>query len=440
MNGYQDIAHAILARIHSGELRPGAQLLPVRAQAQAAGVALATAVRAYAWLEQQGLVVAERGRGTFVRDQGACRNDALVQTAGATPAIDLSFNSPTVAGQEEMLRQGLRNLASAGDIASLLGSVPQGGTLHQRALAARFLQQRGLTPDAAQVLLVNGAQHGITVALAACCQPGDAIAVDALTYPGLRAAAQAQRIDLLPVPLDAAGGPDLAALERLCARARVRAYYCMPTIHNPLGWVMPLAQRQALVQIARRCGLTLIEDAAYAFLADPAPPPLYALAPDCTIYVSSLSKSVAAGMRIGFVVAPAGMSDALARQIRVSIWNPSSVAMALACQWMESGEILALEQAKRHDARQRQTLAREVLEGCTIRAHPAAYFIWLELADSLRAEDTAARLARQGVTVTTAAAFAVGPQRPQALRLALGSVPLASLRAALEQVRREVLW
>lgn len=440
MKGYQDIARQILERIECGELRPGAQLPPLREMARASGVALATAVRAYAFLEAQGVVVGERGRGTFVRDPGAARNDALVQAPTQAPTLDLSFNSPMVAGQEEMLRLGLRHLAATGDIAALMRSLPQGGTPHQRAIAAQFLRARGLTLEAEQVLFVNGAQHGITMALAACCQPGDAVAADALTYPGLRAAAQSQRIDLLPVPLRPDGSPDASALERLCARSRVRAYYCMPTLHNPLGTVMPLAQRQALVRVARAHGLTLIEDAAYAFLADPAPPPLYALAPDCTIYVSGLSKSIASGLRIGFVAAPRGQVEALARQIRVSIWNPSSLAIALACHWMDSGEVLSLEAVKRQDARERQAMAREILDGCVLRGHPSAYFVWLELPECLRAEDVAARLAKRGLIVTTAEPFAIGPVRPQALRLALGSLPMDALHAALLQVRQEVVW
>ncbi len=440
MKGSQDIARRILERIERGELRPGAQLPPLRQQARESGVALATAVRAYAFLEEQGLVVGERGRGTFVRDRGAGSNDALVQAPSSAPTVDLSFNSPTVPGQEEMLRHGLRSLASTGDISALMRSTPQGGTLHQRTVAAHFLRERGLHLDAEQVLFVNGAQHGIAMALATCCQPGDAVAADALTYPGLRAAAQAQRIDLVPVPMRPDGGPDLAALERLCARSRVRAYYCMPTIHNPLGTVMPLAQRRDLVDLARALRLTLIEDAAYAFLADPAPPPLYALAPESTIYVSGLSKSVASGLRIGFVAASSGRVETLARQIRVSIWNPSSLAIALACQWMGSGEVADLEAVKRQDARARQALAREVLAGCTLRGHEAAYFVWLELPETLRAEDAAARLAQRGLIVTTAEPFAVGPVRPQALRLALGSLPMDALRAALQQVRREVHW
>ena len=92
------------------------------------------------------------------------------------------------------------------------------------------------------MLIVCGAQHGLAVAATALLRPGDVVAVDALTYYGFAGVAEAQRLELAPVPVSAEG-PDLDALERLCCGApRARAIYCMPTLHNPLrvgagpGW------------------------------------------------------------------------------------------------------------------------------------------------------------------------------------------------------------
>jgi hypothetical protein len=100
------------------------------------------------------------------------------------------------------------------------------------------------------VLIVNGAQHGLAVAALATLQPGDAIAVDALTYPGLKVLAQALRLELVPLPA-ATDGPDLDALAKLRVTRRIKAIYTMPTLHNPLGWVTPQQSRQRLATIAR---------------------------------------------------------------------------------------------------------------------------------------------------------------------------------------------
>ncbi|NWE37632.1 aminotransferase class I/II-fold pyridoxal phosphate-dependent enzyme, partial [Pseudomonas gingeri] len=125
----------------------------------------------------------------------------------------------------------------------------------------------------------------------------------------------------------------LDALEALCKRRPVRAFYCMPTLHNPLGTVMGEADRERLAALAERYDFLLIEDGAYAFLAEPAPKPLFTYAPLRTVYVSGLSKSVASGLRVGFIVAPNAWVPALEQAIRVSTWSTPTLTVNLACRW-----------------------------------------------------------------------------------------------------------
>jgi DNA-binding transcriptional MocR family regulator len=271
----------------------------------------------------------------------------------------------------------------------------------------------------------------------ALLQPGDVIAVDALTYPGFKVLAEAQRLELAPIPASGQG-PDLDALERLCTQRRVRAVYTMPTLHNPLGWVMSASRRRRLAAIARRHGLLVIEDAAYAFLADDPPPPLATLAPETTVYVSGLSKSVATGLRVGFVVAPEAWVPKIERSIRATTWCNPGVTTAIACAWLEDGTVGRLESEKRHDAATRQAIAGDALAGLRCVRHPASYFVWLPLPEETRADRVAAALMRDGVSVSTAEPFAASQHVPHALRLALGSVGLDSLRSALRTVRRVI--
>ena len=285
--------------------------------------------------------------------------------------------------------------------------------------------------------IVNGAQHGLATTVMALLQPGDLVAVDALTYPGFKVLAEAHRLELAPIP--AAGqSPDLDALDALCRRRRVRAVYAMPTLHNPLGWVMSASRRRQLVAIARRHGLLIIEDAAYAFLAADPPAPLSALAPEATVYVSGLSKSVATGLRVGFVAAPAAWVPKIARAIRATTWNTPGVMTAIACGWLDEGTVTRLEAQKRQDAMTRQAIAAEVLTGLRCVRHPASYFVWLPLAEEVRADKVAMALVSDRISVSTAEPFATTAQVPHALRLALGSVELGALRDALEKVRRVI--
>jgi DNA-binding transcriptional MocR family regulator len=434
---YKTVVDAFAADIRAGRLPAGARLPTHRGLAAREGIAVVTASRVYAELEAMGLVSAEQGRGTFVRDIALPPGHGIDQRSVAAGTIDLSFNYPSLPGQADLLRQALRELAASGDLEALLRYQPHRGRPQDRAAVARHLRRRGLAVGAERILIVNGAQHGLATAMMATAQTGDVIAADALTYPGFKVLAHALRLELAPLPATPEG-PDLDALEQLCARRRVRAVYAMPTLHNPLGTVMDAHARERMAEIARRHGLLIIEDASYAYLVEKPPPPIAALAPDITVYVSGLSKSVATGLRVGFVSAPAGLVTAIERAIRVTTWNTPAITTAIASRWLDDGTVSRLEAEKRDDARIRQSVAREIFADTPLVGHPSSYFAWLPVAKDARADLVAALLARRRISVSTAEAFATTDHVPQALRLALGSAELPSLRQALREVKDAV--
>ncbi|WP_018152705.1 aminotransferase-like domain-containing protein [Leeia oryzae] len=428
----------LVQSIRDGRLKPGDQLPPVRQLMKQHGLALATAAKVYRELENLGLVVGETGRGTFVRDQTVPRV-SWVDQQRATEIVDLTFNYPSLPGQDELLREGLRGVAAVGDLDALMHSQPHGGRLHERETVARHLLSRGVQVSGAQVFLLNGAQHGLSITMGALFKPGDVIAVDALTYPGLLNLARHYSLEVVAIPVGD-HGTDLDVLAEVCRQRKVKAVYTMPTLHNPLGVVMPAHQREALAQLARRFDLILLEDGAYAFLAEPAPPPLWHFAPERTVYVSALSKSVASGLRFGFLAVPPQWTAIMEHTISVTTWSTSSIVSALACRWLDMGVVEAWEHKKREDARQRQALAAQVFSGLDIQTHPASYFVWIRLPEEVRADVLAADLARQGVLVSTAAPFCAHGNPQHALRVALGSLDMNSLAQALASVRHAIDW
>ncbi|QOY73973.1 PLP-dependent aminotransferase family protein [Pseudomonas sp. OST1909] len=436
---YKLLVDTFAEAIRSGQMPAGARLPTHRQLAAEHGLALVTASRVYSELEAMGLVSGETGRGTFVREITLPPGQGSGQMTVAPGLLDLNFNYPSLPGQAELLRTALRQLALSGDLEALLRYQPHAGRVHERAAMARHLFNRGLTVDAEQVLVVSGAQHGLAVTLMTLLKPGDVIAVDALTYPGFKALAETLHLEIVAIPVTTAG-PDLDHLHSLCRQRPVRAVYSMPTLHNPLGWVLSLEQRERLVAIARQHNLMIVEDGAYAFLAEDAPAPLAALAPERTVYVGGLSKNVAAGLRIGFIAAPSAWVSRLERTIMATTWSVPGVMSAIAVAWLEDGTVAQLEAQKRADAQARQALAAQVLTGVRYVSHPSSYFLWLPLAEEARADQVAMTLQREGICVSTAEPFAVSAQVPHALRVALGSVPMAQLRGALETIRKVVAW
>ena len=438
---YKHLVDSLAADIREGRLRPGERLPPHRRLAKTHKLALATASRVYAELEAMGLVVAELGRGTFVRHP-AYPHDMSQDLLPTTPTVaDLIMNSPNVPGQDQQLRTALRRLASAGNLKASLHHQPNGGHAHDRDIVAHHLQARGLRVSGEQVAFVSGAQHGLSVVLMALLRPGAVIAVEALSYPGFRVLADLLGMELAPVQIGP-DGLDTDALAQLCRSRPVKAVYTMPTLHNPLGLVTSETSRQRLAQIAREHDLLVIEDAPWAYLAAEAPPPLATFAPERTVYISGLSNSVAPGLRFGFVAADAPRIARIERAIRATTAYAPGLITSLACSWIADGTVAKLEEQKREDARQRQALVGEILAGLPMQRHPTSYFVWLPLREDSRADRVAAALADSGISVSTAEPFATTAHVPQAIRLGLGAAEtdLETLRTALPVVREVVEW
>ena len=434
---YKSLVDSLARRIRAAEIAPGTRLPTHRALSAQEHISLATATRVYSELEALGLVSGETGRGTFVRDISLPPGHGIDQHAVATDVIDLNFNYPALAGQGDLLRDALRQVAAVGDIESHLRYQPHAGRQAEREIIAGHLSWQGFRPTAEEVLIVNGAQHGLTVTVMGLLRPGDVAAVDALTYPGFKALAELYHLELIAIP-PLADGPDLDALEQLCRQRDVRALYVMPTLHNPLGWVLSDAQRKTLANIARAHDLLIIEDAAYGWLVPRPPPPVASYAPERTLYVTGYSKNVATGLRVGAVVCPARLRPALERAVRATAWNTPSIMATMVCNWIQDGTVARFETLKRRDARQRQAILRDVLADLPFIAHPASYFAWLPLAEESRADRVVKALMNHNISVSTAEPFSTAGTTPQAIRLALGSVPVETLRHALEKVREVV--
>ena len=434
---YKAVVDRYAQAIRSGQLPAGSRLPTHRTLAAGERLSLATATRAYRELEEMGLVSGETGRGTFVRDLSLPPGHGVDQQVVAADVVDLNFNYPSLPEQGDALREALRQLAMAGDIDSHLRYQPHAGRLAERDIIARHLTCQHFAPDAENVLIVNGAQHGLAVTVMGLLRPGDVVAVDALTYSGFKALAALYHLELAAIPCRPEG-PDLQALHTLCQQRRVRAVYTMPTLHNPLGWVLNTGQRQALADLARQHDLLIIEDAAYARLVSHPPPPVVSYAPERTVYVTGFSKNIATGLRVGVVISPPRYRPEIERAIRATTWNTPTLISSLICAWIEDGTVARFETQKRQDARQRQQVAREVLCGLPVVSHPDSYFVWLPLGEESRADRLANALMERRISVSTAEPFCVSATIPQALRIALGSVPFDSLRPALLSVRDAV--
>jgi len=435
---YRAIADAVAEDLANGRLRPGARLPTHRALAERLGVTVGTVSRAYAEAARRGLVTGEVGRGTFVRqptDRYIPLGGAFAQDSGL---VDLSVNHPPIPEKEARrgaLQATLAALAAREDLGRLMAYPPDGGNMAHREAGAEWIRRSGLDAQPENVLVCSGSQHAVATVLATILEPGDLVLTEALTYPGMKAVANLLHLRLKGLAMDEQGLlPD--AFEAACRNAKPRALYCVPTIQNPTASVMTSERRAQIAMIAQRHGVAVVEDDIHALLTEDPPPPLSAFAPEISYSITSTSKVLTPGLRIGFLLAPPGMVERLAAGIRATTWAAAPLMAEIASAWIRDGTADLILDDRRREAAARQKLARKVLAGADYRAHPRGYFIWLRLPDPWRSESFTAQLRTRGTLVTPAEAFVVGRgTMPHAVRVCLGAV---ASRATLERALRVV--
>ncbi|WP_329336891.1 PLP-dependent aminotransferase family protein [Streptomyces sp. NBC_00663] len=431
MDDYRAIADRLADDITAGRLKPGQRLMPQRQFARRRGIAGSTAGRVYAELVRRGLVVGEVGRGTFVR---AAASDptgrALIERASAAP-VNMELNYPVVEGQSELLAPLLAPLLRPDVLAEALLPAAATGTAPAREAAAALLAPIGRRPEPGRVLFTGNARQAIAATLASLVRPGGRVGVEPLTYPLVKEIAARLGIVLVPLSADA-DGPLPESVLAVHRTAPLSALYLQPTLHNPTSLTMSDERRRQLAHVVGELGLPVVEDRIWSFLHPAAPDPLATHAPALVHVVDSLSKRVAPGLTVGFVVVPEHRVDAVAAAIRSGGWSAGRFALEAAVRVMAAGVVERLVEAKRADAALRQRIVGEELDGFAVRAHPQVFYAWWELPAPWRADTFTAAAAAHGIAVTPGPAFAVDPHRtPDAVRLGLASAAVPDLRRAL---------
>ncbi|TWF76727.1 DNA-binding transcriptional MocR family regulator [Pseudonocardia hierapolitana] len=426
MDDYRALADAVGADIAAGRLRAGDRLPTQRRFARDRGIAVSTASRVYGELSRRGLVTGEVGRGTFVRAAPLQTGPALAEHRSGIVDLEMSF--PILDGQAALMAPALSGLLRPDGLRAGLSPGSAAGTEAARRAAADLLACEGWTPRPDQLLFAGNGRQAIAAAIGALVPVGGRLGVEALTYPVTRTIAARLGVEVVPLAVDAEGlQPDAVR-----AAGRLDAVFVQPTMHNPLGVTMPVARRRELADVLVEHDVPAVEDRVYSFLRDD-PPPLAAFAPEHTVVVDSLSKRVASGCTLGFLVPPMARHQRVRAAIRAGGWLAPSFAVEAATRWITEGVVAEIQLAKRVDAAERQAMVAERLAGFAVRADPASYHCWWELPPPWRAETFVAAAARRGIAVTPAASYAAGAgHAPSAVRLALATPALDTLATALD--------
>jgi DNA-binding transcriptional MocR family regulator len=414
---YLAIADAIAEAIRLGQLRPGQCLPTHRLLADLLGVNVSTVTRAYREAARRRLVSGEVGRGTYVL--GVASEAALfaLQQRPAGGVIDLSTNKPPVLADDSDLAAALSHLDGS-EAARLLHYPGPGVGLVHRQAAATWLERRGVAADIEGIVVCAGAQHAMDTAMGLFSEVED-VACEALVYPGLRAAARRWRRRLHGLPMDDEGLlPE--PFEAAC-RAGVRLAVVSPTLHNPTTATMSLERRERIVAIARRWDVVVVEEDVYGLLPESAPPPLATLAPERVIYLTGLSKTVAPGLRIGYLAFPPRLRERMRDIEDHTSWYVSPLAIAIATRWLSDGTAWRRLLVQRRELAARYRLCQRHLAEAQWRGEPHCHHVWL-LSTRGGSGPFVKRALAAGVVVVPAAVFAAGRAPAQdGVRISIGA-------------------
>ncbi|WP_439669025.1 Aspartate aminotransferase [Cupriavidus necator] len=421
-NAAERLVLALADDITEGRLTGGDRLPAHRDLARKLGIGLGTVTKAYAALERRGLTRSVKGRGTFV----------AIHQAHNDRQIDLSANAPPATLTARILARTLTGIARKIDADHFNFYAPAAGHLEHRRVLARWLETLGLTVDPSHLVLTGSARQALSLAFDLACGRQGLLLTERITYPGAIALARRKGYPMQGVEIDAQGMVPAALADALSGTASTgsKAVYLTPTLHNPTTATMGVERRQAIAGICRRAGAWLIEDGVYA-ASDPTLPTLAALAPEISLHVNGLSKSLGPGLQVGMLVLPAGLNDAAEDLLQDVPMAPSALSCMVVEEWLTTGIIASIQRDLRHEARRRCSLAVSLLGTSELVSHPDAYNVWLPMhCDD--ANSFASSAAATGIKLTPRETMMVDPDdRASGIRLCLGGPSFENLTEAL---------
>jgi DNA-binding transcriptional MocR family regulator len=469
---YRQIADGIRRQIADGQLPAGTRLPPERTLATGLGVDRSTVIAAYRELTAEGLVEAHVGRGTTVSQP------LPADTAGVNPARPIDWPqllTPTF--DEDPLLDELGSLAGRTDLLSLASGVPApehypiaefralldealgaGGEgllqycppegLHQlRAAIAARMTSRGSAVAPERVLICAGSQQGLYLLARALLEPGDTVVVESPTYHGALLVFRAVGARIVALPIDRQG-LDTDRLRDLLGRRPVKLIYTLPTFQNPTGVTLSLDRRHRLLALARQHGVPIVEDDPYGELrysgADL--PSLHSLdhtAGGSVIYLSTFSKMLFPGFRLGWIVAPEPVIARLAWVKALVDLDSNPLAQWAVAEYLGQGRLDAhLERLRSVYPAQLDALAtaleRSAGPALTSQRPTGGFYLWLRLAGGLRAREVLIEAIPRGVAFVPGDVYHVDGGGRDTMRLAFSGLTPDQLTEAARRLGEAV--
>lgn len=417
---YTVLAQKLEEDIKNGVLKPGDQLPPQRELADYLDLHLSTITRTYKLCEEQGLLCAKVGQGTFVASD-VCTSDILLYSQESTNLIELGTVHPPYNDNEEIIEY-IKKILLQPDIKHFLEYKSPAGTYIQRKTISAWMENIGVHSSPENVLLATGSQNAICAVLLGLFNAGDKIGTNSLSFSGFKSIAKMLGIQLVPLP-ERNNILQCEELERFCKTENLKGLYFVPEHHNPTTYSLSDKERITIAEIAKGLDLVIIEDAINRMFRETVQLPLFSYAPEQTIHIFSISKFLCAGLRIAYITSPSKYKTALDTALYNMNLMVSPFNAEIANRIFNSSLADKIVEEKKKELKERNVLVNKLLTGYQVCGEDTCSFRWILLPPQWKSGLEFEQCAKEaGVHVFCAEKFAVGNVlAPCAIRICVSS-------------------
>jgi len=415
---YKSIAEYLEQDIKNGILRENDKLPPQRELADYLDLNLSTITRAYKICEMKGLIYATTGRGSFV---SANVNSPATIIDNAEPSlIELGIVLPFIE-HNSIISSVAADILCRSDAESYFDYSNPLGSISQRRTAKKWLGKFNVKTKEENIIITAGAQNALAITLVSLFKSGDKIITDRYTFANFVSLANMLNIQLISVDGDEHGMlPD--KLESVCKNNQIRGIYLMPTCNNPNNIIMNNERRKEIADIVGKYHLIMIEDDIYAFLSQEQYLPMVNLIPNQTVYISGVSKSICAGIRVAYICFPDSFRAVLEQGLYNLNLKTSSLNIEIVTEIINKCLDEDLIHKKRNLAMERNELYLKYFPYYPGTFNKSSYYQWLLLPDDCSGRLFEAQAESNGIKVYGAERFCVGEvSHANAIRIATSS-------------------
>jgi DNA-binding transcriptional MocR family regulator len=466
MTLYVNLAEMLGSRIENGFYRPGDRLPSVRALSVEHGVSLSTVQQAYRVLEDSGLALPRPKSGYFVpasrkvpalpevgrpaqRPVDISQWDQVLELTRAkakTGLVQLGRGMPDVSSPTlRPLMRALGRISRDEDMPGLYYDAIEGNQA-LREQVARLLLDSGCNLTANDLIITSGCHEALSASVRAICEPGDIVAVDSPSFFGAMQTLKGLGMKALEIPTDPLTGISLQALELALEQWPIKVIQLTPSCNNPLGYVMPENRKRALLTLAQRFDVAIIEDDVYGDLAYsyPRPRTIKSFDEDGRVLLcSSFSKTLAPGLRVGWV-APGRYLERVLHMKYIGTGSTAPQPQLAIADFLQGGHYEPhLRRMRSQYQRSRDQMIDWIMryfpEGTRVSRPQGAFMLWIELAEGFDTLRLNRALLDQGVQIAVGSIFSASGKYRNCLRMNYAAKPSPLIENAVRLVGQTIL-